>query len=394
MLSIGIFTYSTRPRGSVVHATYLAEALQRRGQEVTLYCLSKAGDELYRQVSCRVVLLRAEAAPSDPDELIRQRISEISAGLELARPQHDLCHAEDCLMASGLLDAAATCGSVPIVRTLHHLEHYTSEYLSACQRRSLLESDAVACVSRVSQRDVLREIGRLCPIIGNGVDTSRFDHGDLARQQAWYSELGIEADHQVVLGVGGVEPRKNSLRALDALGRLLGEQQRLHYVIAGGASIWEHAGYRDEFARKLALLPPAVRARVHELGPLAERDLTALYGLADVLLCPSTQEGFGLCVLEALAAKTPVVVSRGEPFTEYLDEGCASFVDPSDVDDITSAVRTLLLEPELRRRRAASGLQRAKLYDWERVASAHEDLYAAVLSKQRLRPTSEEAIHA
>ena len=44
MFSIGIFTYSTKPRGSVVHATYLAEALSRRGHDVTLYALSKAGD--------------------------------------------------------------------------------------------------------------------------------------------------------------------------------------------------------------------------------------------------------------------------------------------------------------------------------------------------------------
>jgi hypothetical protein len=60
MLSIGLFTYSTKPRGSVVHATYLAEALAQRGHDVTLYALSKAGDRLYRDVGCKVAYLDAK----------------------------------------------------------------------------------------------------------------------------------------------------------------------------------------------------------------------------------------------------------------------------------------------------------------------------------------------
>src|SRR5258705_7220306 len=103
MTSVGLFTYSTKPRGSVVHAAYLAEALAARGHDVTLYALSKAGDRLYRELSCPVVYLGAEMAPSDPDALIAQRVREIAAGISLARPRHDVYHAEDCLVASGLL---------------------------------------------------------------------------------------------------------------------------------------------------------------------------------------------------------------------------------------------------------------------------------------------------
>ena len=59
MLSIGIFTYSTKPRGSVVHAACLAEALERRGAQVTLYALSKAGDGFFRPLSCALRLISA-----------------------------------------------------------------------------------------------------------------------------------------------------------------------------------------------------------------------------------------------------------------------------------------------------------------------------------------------
>src|SRR6188768_445334 len=212
MLSIGIFTYSTKPRGSVVHATYLAEALTRRGHDVTLYALSKAGDLLYRDVACRVVYLTAGKAPTEPDALIRQRVGEVAAGLAELRPRHDVYHAEDCLVASGLLAKRAELKLKPLVRTLHHLEHFVSPYLRECQRRSILETDAVACVSQVSQRDVRRELGRDCPIIGNGVDVARFVP-NLPLEEQTQARFGLVAGERVVLSVGGVEPRKNSFCA-------------------------------------------------------------------------------------------------------------------------------------------------------------------------------------
>ena len=159
MFSIGIFTYSTKPRGSVVHATHLAEALSRRGHDVTLYALSKAGDLLYRDVDCRVVYLNAGKAPTEPDALIRQRVHEVAAGLSELRPRHDVYHAEDCLVTSGILAKRAELPLRPLVRTLHHLEHFASPYLRDCQRRSILEADAVACVSQASQRELCSREG-------------------------------------------------------------------------------------------------------------------------------------------------------------------------------------------------------------------------------------------
>lgn len=393
MLSIGIFTYSTRPRGSVVHATYLAEALTRRGHEVTLYALSKAGDGFYREVSCEVVLLPAGPAPQDPDQLIRQRIAELARGVDALRPVHDLYHAEDCLVASGLLDADAGRGLRPLVRTLHHFEHYQSQYLRACQRRTLLEADAVACVSRVSQRDVERELGRRAPIIGNGVDLKRFEWrpgcSELTRR-------GLRLGDVLVLSVGGVEPRKNSLAALGAMVKLMTRQPQVRWVIAGGASIWEHDAYRRHFEARVAALPPGIRERIVQLGPVSEAELTALYGISQLLLCPSLQEGFGLCVLEALASRLPVVVSEGEPFSEYLDDSCASFVDPASETSIAAAVERLLLDGQLRARRAAVGHARVKKFSWDRVATEHERLYGEVAQSAKFQRAQahEESSHA
>src|SRR6478752_6304974 len=340
MTSVGLFTYSTKPRGSVVHATYLAEALTARGHDVTLYALSKAGDRLYRELACPVVYLAAGPAPAEADALIAQRIHEVARGVAELAPRHDIFHAEDCLVASGLLSLRASLGAAPLVRTLHHLEHFESSYLRECQRRSILEADAVACVSRVSQRDVQRELGRACPIIGNGVDLRRFEPDEELRRWA-RAHFEVSSGDVVVLSVGGVEPRKNSLRSLEAMVKVLREHPTLCWLIAGGASIWEHDEYRAVFRQRLAALEPSLRARIVELGSVTERELSGLYQISQILLCPSLQEGFGLCVLEALAAGTAVVVSNAEPFTEYLTAETASFVDPESVACIADGVERL-----------------------------------------------------
>lgn len=391
MTSIGLFTYSTKPRGSVVHACYLAEALAARGHDVTLYALSKAGDRIYRELTCPVVYLAAAPAQGQGDTLIQQRIREVAVGVARLRPRHDVYHAQDCLVASGLLSH----DSRPLVRTLHHWEQFESRYLQNCQRRSVVEADAVACVSELSRQDVQRELGRSCPIIGNGVDVARFaPDAELVRWTR--ARFGVTEANVVVLSVGGVEPRKNSLRCLQAMAQVLAVHPAAIWLIAGGASIWEHDEYRSEFRRQLAELEPGMRARVVEFGAVSERELTGLYQMSQMLLCPSLQEGFGLCVLEALAANTAVIVSGRAPFTEYLSDDSACFVDPDCAASIGEAVERLWGDVELCARLARRGSEQAREFSWDKVAHEHERLYRRLLQQPSYRTSVavEELAHA
>jgi len=384
MLSVGIFTYSTKPRGSVVHAACLAEALQRRGAQVTLYALSKAGDGFFRPLSCDLRLLPAEPAPSDVDALIRQRIAEFRVGIGALEVEHDVCHAEDCLAANALMAAKAELGGAALVRTVHHVEHFESPYLMDCQNRSVASADLVLSVSQITSREVRATFGREAPVISNGVDLARFAVRSAVDEQKLSGRLGLGAGDIVVLSVGGVEARKNSLAALQAVALAFLHEPRLRWVIAGGASIWEHETYRAEFSRQLALLAPELRARIQILGTVSEADLTALYHLSDVLLCPSLQEGFGLCVLEALAAKCAVVVPQGAPFDEYLDDRCATFVDPRSPTQIGSALIRFLRDAPARKRAAENGYERAQRYSWDLVAERHLARYESLLRRDTL----------
>jgi len=383
MISIGIFTYSTKPRGSVVHAACLAEALERKGAQVTLYALSKAGDGFYRPLACSLELITAAPAPTEVDALIRQRIAEFRRGIRALAPRHAVCHAEDCLAANALVEARAELGSAMLVRTVHHVEHFDSPYLMDCQARSVASADLVLSVSRMTSRDVKTAFGRDAPVISNGVDLARFL---VPAEPGVRERFGVGPGETLVLSVGGVEARKNSLNALESVRLAYGGQPALRWLIAGGASIWEHESYRAEFGRRLAELPSDLRARICVLGTVSESELTALYQASDVLLCPSRQEGFGLCVLEALASRTAVVVSRGEPFDEYLDASCAAFVDPSCPSDIARGLLGFMLDAAHRQRSVDAGLERAARHSWDLVAERHLTRYDSFASRRRESP--------
>ena len=156
----------------------------------------------------------------------------------------------------------------------------------------------------------------------------------------------------------------------------------VRWIIAGGDSIWDHSDYVAAFDARVRELPARFAARVTRTGTVLEEDLAALYGASDVLLCASELEGFGLAVLEAMAAGTPVVAPDRAPFTEYLDERSALLVDGRSPAALGDAVLRLLCDDALRGRLVDQAGRSAAAFTWARSADAH----AALLPRPRRLP--------
>jgi glycosyltransferase-like protein len=368
-LSIGVFTYSTKPRGSVVHAAALAEALCAAGHRATLYALHKDGAGFYREVGCELCLVPAAAAPSAADALIQQRIAELRTYVSRERPAHDVFHAQDCLSANALLGLDACRGRV--VRTVHHIERFDSVYLEHCQNRSIEEADLLLSVSRHTERAVLERFRRAAPVVGNGVDAARFRAVEPGRVAARRRSLLGAHLGPLVLSVGGVESRKNSLGMLDAFARLRRQHPSARWVIAGGASVLDHSEYRQRFEQRLSA-DPALAWSVVQTGVLDEAALSELYLASDAFVCASLEEGFGLSLLEAMAAGVPVVAPTGAPFDEFIDAASAVLVDRTDSAAIAQGLERALAE---RSERQAAARARAEACSWARVAEAHVQQY-------------------
>lgn len=375
-LSIGVFTYSTLPRGSVVHAAALTEALRQEGHEATLYALNKGRSGFYRSLRCPIELIPTGSQPASTGELVAQRAAELSQHLRAKRQQelrHDVYHAQDCLSANGLLQVEGV--SARLVRTVHHVERFSDPYLDACQRRSILAAARLVTVSRQTQEEVLEEFGRRTGVVGNGVENSRFVAacaGNVARIRA---ELLKGGGGPLLLSVGGIEERKNALQLLRAFVLLRKNYPEAVWAIVGGSSVLDHTEYQKAFAAELKK-HPGVEKNIRFLGLTKEAELSALFCAADVLGSPSKLEGYGLCVLEACAVGLPTVVSNRPPFTEYLDAASTALVDPEEPVSIAAGLHEQIKAP-LRCQSAAHRV--ALAHNWRAVARRHLHVYRGLV---------------
>ena len=196
-------------------------------------------------------------------------------------------------------------------------------------------------------------------VIPLGVD-SRFHPHSKAEMAAVAEALKLPAT-RYLLTVGSLEPRKN-LRRLLAAWRLaqVSVAEDIWLVVAGGkGKAMVFGGTTGAEA-----LPP----RVHLTGHVSDELLPALYAGAVAFAYVSEYEGFGLPPLEAMASGVPVLVSNTTAFPEVVADA-GLYTNPFDIDEIARGLIRLLTDPTLTAELVARGLQRAKLFSWERTAA-------------------------
>jgi glycosyltransferase-like protein len=386
-LHVAILTHSTNPRGGVVHALELGEALGRLGHEPTVYAPDATGAGFFRDASCRTACVAAAPAGRDVLAMVEARIADYVRHFESARNrQFDVWHAQDGISGNALATLKERGLIQCFARTVHHVDTFDDDRLSALQLRSITAADDLFVVSRTwrqwLRRELGRELGRDACYVGNGVDMDRFSPTPDATDATLRARLGLSPGTPVFLAVGGVEERKNTIRLFEAFRAVHARHPTCRLVIAGGASLLDHGAYQERFSAVLAQSGMPDHA-VIRTGPWPQELMPALYRAATTLAFPSTKEGFGLVALEAMACGVPVVTSRLAPFTEYLGDDDVMWCDPFNPAAIAEAMSTSL-DARCRERLIARGLHVASRHNWRTTAQAHLAVY------DRMR----EAVHA
>ena len=380
---VALLTYSTKPRGGVVHTLALAEALAELDVPVQVVALGDPAAGFFRPVRVPVVLVPGPVGAPDLETKVAGSIDRLAELLDDVVSAHPgvLLHAQDCISARAaarVRDAAARSGSrVPVVRTVHHVDDFTSTVLMDCQRQAILEPDVVLAVTEVWRQILAEDYGVRADVVPNGVDVARYAGGSPGRAAELRRAVGAER-RPLLLAVGGLEPRKGSdnlVRALAVLRRRTGLDPVL--AVLGGHSFQDYRAYHDAVLAELASLGLRLGHDVVEVGTVPDVDMPSWYRAADVLAFPSVKEGFGLAVLEAMSAGTPVVTSDLPVFREYLVPGRDALLVPvGDVDGLASALAAALEDAELRSSLAAAGRAVADRFTWLESARRHVQIYA------------------
>lgn len=239
-------------------------------------------------------------------------------------------------------------------------------YWQIMMRHAVRRSAAIIAVSEATKSDLHTFFG---------VEPERVTvvpHGSME----WTDVAGVEAleqwglsPKQYVLFVGTLEPRKNIEALVRAFGLVRERLTGLWKLVLAGSVGW-HAHDLIAFLDNCPW-----RESIVQTGRVSERLLRRLYQDAAVFVYPSTFEGFGFPVLEALSAGTPTVTSNVSSMPEVAGDA-AILVDPNSVPEIAKAIESVVCDSRMAQDLSVRGRERARLFTWRRTAELTCEVYA------------------
>jgi phosphatidyl-myo-inositol alpha-mannosyltransferase len=353
------------PGGVQYHVRDLAEKLLELGHEVSVLAPGDedAIDEPYVVSVGRALPVRHNGS------VARLAFGPVSASRVrrwLREGEFDVLHVHSPISPSiGMVACWAAIG--PIVATFH--ASYEGRVWPMVAGYGLLSAtlekvSARIAVSEEARRTVVQHLGGDAVLIPNGVDTRRF-----AGEQTL---PGWERGQDTVGFIGRLDEPRKGLPVLMAAFPSIAERVPSSRLLVAGP------GDEDD-AR--GLLPRALHDRVTFLGRIDEADKAAMLHGVDVLVTPNTGgESFGIVLLEAMAAGTPVVASDLVAFEAVLDGGSAGVLTPvEDAGALADATVDLLGDAPRRDAFRARGYQVVQRYDWDTVAAEIVDVYETVV---------------
>lgn len=345
------------PGGVQAHVRALGQALRASGHTVAVLAPSAHGEtgELVTSVG------RAFAVPYNGSVARLAFGPRVDARVRRWLEQHefDVLHLHEPAAPSVSLLALARARG-PVVATFHAGPQRSLALRAAAPvLRPMLEKVTARIAVSDRARTVQAEhLGVDAVEIGNGVDVPLFS--------------GPRAGDGLTIGFAGRfgERRKGFRVLLAAMRELLAETDKLRLLVVGGGDV--------RAARRMA--GPELAERIEFLGVVDEPAKAEALRRMDVFCAPQLGgESFGMVLVEAMAAGTPVIASELEAFRAVAG-GAAEFVPPGDPLALAERLRTLLPDARQRARLGDAGRQRAAVFDWPVVAAAVERVYDTAIA--------------
>jgi phosphatidyl-myo-inositol alpha-mannosyltransferase len=367
------------PGGVTEHVAHLAEQFLAHGHQVHIVAPS-SGDEAEPIASVDAPVHRIGRVVSIPANGSVARItlslrSYLQAKRLLQEQQFELIHLHEPMMPALPLTVLRHSSAVNI-GTFHafRVTPLTYFYSKPILRPFFRKLHGHIAVSNAARDFVGEYFPSDYRVIPNGIDFPRF-----FRRYPSLPELAD--DRPTVLFVGRLEKRKGLRFLLRAWPMVLERVPDARLVVVGRGRPLE--GYRRFAARQGWSASDVVFA-----GYVPAEDLPRYYQACDVFCAPNTgQESFGIVLLEAMAAGAPIVASDIPGYRDVVAHGEQGLlVERQNSGAIADALCRLLANPELRASMRRVGQEKARAYDWPRVASQVLDYYEEVLERREAEP--------
>ncbi len=364
-LVIDVSSVPPRPAGAGRYAIELVSNLRKITKGFDL--ISKSGDvEFWEDIAAESVILRAPN--SKPLRVLWEQ--EILAR-KLNRRGERIYHGIHYTIPGAYRGfRVSTVHDLTMIEHPEWHERVKVNYFSRAIRYAVENADAIVVPSRFTKSRLESLFGALekVHVVYHGVDHLRFKpmEGDLGEKPVC-PVPGLSHQDRVVLHIGTIEPRKNIENLVKAFEIVAGGDPSVHLVLVGQKG-WQSGPVFDLIGRSKH------RERIHVIGYLSDTDLlTMLYGSSCVVY-PSFAEGFGLPVLEAMAAGIPIVTSAGSVMEEVAGD-CAWLCDPRDPISISGQILEAISRSDDSRLRVANGIARSDQFNWLDTARKHLEIY-------------------
>jgi phosphatidylinositol alpha-mannosyltransferase len=353
------------PSGVAIHVHDLAEALIRNGVEVQVLA---PGDD--QEPVADYVTIAGRSLPVPYNGSVARVLFGPRSASRVRRwireGDFDVLHVHSPVTPSlGMMACWSAIG--PIVATFHAAIDGRSRIMSGgawILQATLEKVRARIAVSEEARRTVVQHLGGDAVLVPNGVDVARFV---AARPRREWSGPGTLAF------LGRVDESRKGLDVLlEALPAIAAEHPSTRLFVAG-------PGETDA----LRQLPDDVRRRVELLGRVSEEAKAELLSSVELYVAPHIGgESFGIVLLEAMAAGSPVLASDLPAFRDVLDGGrCGGLFSTGDPVALAAAACALLADPARRAELVQAGSERAAEYDWSRVAREVMAVYETVAAQ-------------
>jgi len=244
-------------------------------------------------------------------------------------------------------------------------------------RHAIPRADALIAISESCKADLVALLdapAEKVHVVHGGVSLEEFAGPlDPAALEAAKRKFGVTGDYFIHLST--IEPRKNIPRLLEAYARLRARHRDCPVLLLAGGKGWKYGPVFEAIARH------GLEDAVIHTGYVSREDAVLLLRGAFACVYPSLYEGFGLPVLEAMAARVPVLTSNVSSLPEVVGDA-GILVDPERVDAIEAGLEDLLQHHGAAVARADAGYERASRFTWRHSAAALVGVYRSLVGRR------------